>query len=703
MLHLLPPPGASTTASTPQGQTTPRTAKGLRKQICEDVSDVVRAEYQALRLLLEERLQRMEQVQRDPLRNYFLEDRLQRIEKIQREALREQADLIKESFRKYKDAAETMSMLLPAATPENCKLPQFHPATPKQMLAPEVQLPDVQLVSQVDTVADPGPSTGSLWSKNIVTHGDFPPHVAQVHPAPMSASSATSVEEKATKTVVEEEPEPLPCQPTRATQPPKRPSGQHGIQALAGASGWAKASAEEEQEQSKLRSVGQSSLFMFSPVSPKVRQRLLDIVLHPWFEFAAGVAIVSNAIFMGVKTQVLLSDAKHGEASNSENAFHALELVFTIIFIIEWVMRLAAFPRLFFSTKERAWHLFDTVLILAGIVEVIVDASAGGGSSTVAQGGETMILRVLRIIRLMRLLRIVRFVSAFRELRLLISGLLGSTRSLLWSVVLLAVVIYLFGVFFEQGVLTYITEGNKKEGALPRRDELLGYFGSLEVTMTTMFGVISGGEDWMTVMSPLAEMSGFYTFAFIMYIFVTTNGILHVIVGIFVESTMAASRNDKDLVISDELARKDSYMAQMNDVLRETDSDESGTISWEEFETKLQDHRVIAYFAALELDVAEARGLFELLDTEELDEVPIDEFVVGCFRLKGGAKGIDLAALMYENKKMMKTIRGFMHMTEDRMDALDRSLASMTQFLPKAPVVKQGNFSQLQDVPSEIS
>merc|ERR1712113_556160 len=128
--------------------------------------------------------------------------------------------------------------------------------------------------------------------------------------------------------------------------------------------------------------------------------------------------------------------------------------------------------------------------------------------------------------------------------------------------------------------------------------------------------------------SPLADISSFYTLAFITYIFVTTNGILHVIVGIFVESTMAASRNDKDLVISDELARKDSYMAQMTEVLHETDADGSGTISWEEFETKLQDQRVIAYFAALELDVGEARGLFELLDAEESNEVPVDEFVV---------------------------------------------------------------------------
>merc|ERR1719264_321197 len=122
-------------------------------------------------------------------------------------------------------------------------------------------------------------------------------------------------------------------------------------------------------------------------------------------------------------------------------------------------------------------------------------AVSGGGE---ASSGETLILRVLRIIRLMRLLRIMRFVGAFRELRLLISGLLGSTRALLWSAVLLALVLYIFGIFFAQGVLTFITSGDDIPEQV--RADLLMYFGSIEATMVTMFAVISGGTDWLNVM-----------------------------------------------------------------------------------------------------------------------------------------------------------------------------------------------------------
>jgi len=269
----------------------------------------------------------------------------------------------------------------------------------------------------------------------------------------------------------------------------------------------------------------------------------------------------------------------------------------------------------------------------------------------------------------------------------LISGLLGSTRSLAWSIVFLMLIMYIFGIFFAQGVVTYVKNADKAD---PVRFELLTWFGSMELTMVTMFSAISGGTDWLPIMRPLSAISGLYTFVFMIYIFLTYHGILHVMMSIFVDCTMTASRNDRDLVIGEELAQKDSYFAQMREVFGETDVDGSGTLCFEEFETKLQDPRIQAYFAALDLDVAEAKGLFHLLDADENDSVPIEEFVVGCFRLKGGAKGIDLAALMHENKKMVKVFHRFMDScnihfdgVEERLQAIDARLNNPLQAIDK--------------------
>merc|ERR1719353_1821311 len=86
----------------------------------------------------------------------------------------------------------------------------------------------------------------------------------------------------------------------------------------------------------------------------------------------------------------------------------------------------------------------------------------------------------------------------------------------------------------------------------------------------------------------------------------------------------------------------------MQDIFVEMDQDEQGTISLEEFESKLEDERVIAYFNALKLDVSDARVLFRLLDTDESGEITIDEFIVGCYKLQGESRSLDMKIMIFE-------------------------------------------------------
>eukprot|EP00746_Dinoflagellata_sp_MGD_P141695 gnl/MRDRNA2_/MRDRNA2_74764_c0_seq4.p2 gnl/MRDRNA2_/MRDRNA2_74764_c0~~gnl/MRDRNA2_/MRDRNA2_74764_c0_seq4.p2 ORF type:complete len:124 (-),score=30.95 gnl/MRDRNA2_/MRDRNA2_74764_c0_seq4:68-439(-) len=119
-------------------------------------------------------------------------------------------------------------------------------------------------------------------------------------------------------------------------------------------------------------------------------------------------------------------------------------------------------------------------------------------------------------------------------------------------------------------------------------------------------------------------------------------------------------------------------------LMEEADQDNSGTITWEEFEQHARDARVQAYFNSLDLDVSEAQGLFSLLDIEDTGSVEIDDFVMGCLRLKGQAKAIDLATLIYENKRGTTRIcRTLASITEQlnklnggNMPAADASLRS---------------------------
>ena len=75
---------------------------------------------------------------------------------------------------------------------------------------------------------------------------------------------------------------------------------------------------------------------------------------------------------------------------------------------------------------------------------------------------------------------------------------------------------------------------------------------------------------------------------------------------------------------------------------------DEGVITWEAFQSELDNPDLRDYFKAVDLSIDEAQFLFTLIDIDESDRLTPDEFVNGCLRLKGGARALDLAVLMRE-------------------------------------------------------
>jgi len=62
----------------------------------------------------------------------------------------------------------------------------------------------------------------------------------------------------------------------------------------------------------------------------------------------------------------------------------------------------------------------------------------------------------------------------------------------------------------------------------------------------------------------------------------------------------------------------------------------------------MKDERVVAYLSAFGLDITEVQTLFLLLDRDQKGVIDIDDFLLGCMRLKGGAKTLDVAKMQYD-------------------------------------------------------
>merc|ERR1712227_1154455 len=103
------------------------------------------------------------------------------------------------------------------------------------------------------------------------------------------------------------------------------------------------------------------------------------------------------------------------------------------------------------------------------------------------------------------MLRVVRLVRSFRELRMVLNSILGSMQSMLWPVILIAGIMFVFGMCFVQGTITYLVENPD------RVNSDVGH------SMNTLWMATTGGVDWIILADGLWAMGEVYYFLFLLF------------------------------------------------------------------------------------------------------------------------------------------------------------------------------------------
>merc|ERR1719506_316372 len=262
----------------------------------------------------------------------------------------------------------------------------------------------------------------------------------------------------------------------------------------------------------------------------------------------------------------------------------------------------------------------------------------GGGDAGVTSYGSSW-LRILRVLRLVRIFRLVRILYLLRELRTMLSSIICTCRSFFWTMVLLLIVNYAFGVYVTQIVADHArTDPNDVLPGSPIRK----YYGSMGGSVLTLYSTISGGLDWRNAADPLAQGIGpSMTVAFCIFIAFTTFSLLNIVTGVFVEAALQNTKEEADLNMVDRLW----------EVFNIEKLPANGRISYFDFVNHLENVQMKSYFKSVDLDISEAKNLFRLLDVDDSGSIQAEDFVMGCLRLRGSAKAIDLATLMLETRR----------------------------------------------------
>jgi len=391
-----------------------------------------------------------------------------------------------------------------------------------------------------------------------------------------------------------------------------------------------------------------ASLSFTQDLTPDVHlepsRRILSIVTSKPFEALCSLCIMINA--------AIIAFCADYAAQNLKNPKHSVEMLergFAGFYIFELILRIAAHRCDFFRGGDWMWNLFDSALVFNAIYDQIMEWT------TTQQGtqGNVVFLRILRLMKMLKLLRMVRIMRSFKELRLIVVSIKGSVKSMFWAVLLILMITYMVGICFLQAGTNYMIElgdGTTEAAAIQL------HWGSLSKAMLSLYMASTNGDSWREMAGALLPIGGPFYLLFLLYIAFFMFVVMNTLTGLFIEATMVHAEKDHSAMIRYELQRKSDYIKRAVALFQKMDQDGSGDISEQEFQKHAGDPEMVAFASSLELDVIDIAQFYNMLSCRGRYTVDLETFVVGCLKLRGGARSLDLQGLIALERQTSTTL-----------------------------------------------
>ncbi len=228
------------------------------------------------------------------------------------------------------------------------------------------------------------------------------------------------------------------------------------------------------------------------------------------FRLSIFGVIVLNAVVLGLGTYQAI-DRDWGDT------LFLLNEVFLGIFIVEILIRIAAYgsrPQDYFRD---GWNVFDFVVVFAVFIPGVRDNAL--------------------VLRLVRLLRIVRVISIFPDLRVLVSGMGKALRPIAAMGALTALFLFVYGMI---GVQLFGDE-------LPERWDDIG------TAMLTLFTVLTL-EGWNEILFTAQEVTRFAWVFFVSFVLIGSFLVINVLIAIIINSVEEAREAEKAEEIEERLS-----------------------------------------------------------------------------------------------------------------------------------------------------
>jgi len=280
-------------------------------------------------------------------------------------------------------------------------------------------------------------------------------------------------------------------------------------------------------------------------------------------------------------------------------------------------------------------------------------------------------IRLMRLSKMLKMLRMVRVMRFFKELRLMLGSIFACMATLLWSILMLTLMLYIFALGFLQAVTGYLEDSNATSIDQESVTLIRSYWSSVLQATVSLYMAITGGCDWEQLLKPLQEAGGLYYFLFLFYISFATVAVLNVLTGMFVESALKVSEMEEGSKLAEVMgANKDTFLKfERLFVLKGTPS-RTGLITWNQLEQHCNRPEVKECFKCLAITMDDAKKVFTMMESN--GSVKFDEFLIGCSKVKDDIKALDIVALNCHLHRAHIQMSMLMQYIQERFDEVHK-------------------------------
>eukprot|EP00928_Gymnodinium_smaydae_P036619 TRINITY_DN25566_c0_g1_i3.p1 TRINITY_DN25566_c0_g1~~TRINITY_DN25566_c0_g1_i3.p1 ORF type:complete len:569 (-),score=130.29 TRINITY_DN25566_c0_g1_i3:15-1721(-) len=334
-----------------------------------------------------------------------------------------------------------------------------------------------------------------------------------------------------------------------------------------------------------------------------------SLALSHTFTTTSMVAIILNSVWIAVDTDHNKADV----LSDAPLLYQIVDNFFCFFFFGELFVRFMAFDRARNVFKD-GWFIFDATIVACMVWETWIQVALFLLIGIKGAGGlmNASVLRIFRIFRLTRVVRMGRLIHLWPELFILASAVAQAMRSVVATILLLCIVIYIFALVFVV-LLSGTPVGRASFPNVPAAAMLL------------LLNVICGFDK--DVITGLQEHGVVCFLLFLLYFMLGQLTMMNMLIGVVCEVVSVEAQREK------EVTELKTIKAQVTKMVESVEG-QSETLCRTGFEEMAQSREIMLGIHELGIDVV-ALVDFLHIAFHATDEIEISDFLEMVIQFRG--------------------------------------------------------------------